>query len=375
MMRPPRRCGLSARMKLTMVMSLLVVCTGAVLMALVYVFLLRYVPDVSLNTQRGDFAPSRRDLAAAFLPRALWALAALVVFSAFGTWLLAGRLLQPLHRIQATSLKVAAGELSSRVELPGARNEFSDVADAMDQMLDRVQDQVQQQRRFAANASHELRTPLAALRATLDVGPQGADGIREFSNRLGNITAKAERTVQALLTLSRAEAQVLAMKDVDLPVLVEDVVEEQLPRALAAGFEIETRLPDSMVVRADAELLDHALSNLLRNAISYGRGAITISAEHSGATVQITVENSGAVLGEVQLRQMVEPFQRLDRLGSIDATGVGLGLPIVDAVARAHGGRLMLASRPGGGLRAALRLPAASAAGSSHGPAAPASAS
>ncbi|WP_313810896.1 HAMP domain-containing sensor histidine kinase [Glutamicibacter sp.] len=358
MTRPLRRAGLSARMKLTVVMSLLVVCTGAVLVALVYVFLLRYVPDVSLNTLRGDFAPSRRDLAAAFLPRALWALAALVVFSAFGTWLLAGRLLRPMHKIQATSLKVAAGELSSRVELPGARNEFSDVADAMDQMLDRIQDQVQQQRRFAANASHELRTPLAALRATLDVGPQGADGVRDFSNRLGNITAKAERTVQALLTLSRAEAQVLAMKDTDLSVLVEDVVEDQLPQALAAGSEIGTRLPDALAVRADAELLEHALSNLLRNAIAYGHGGISISGERIGATVQITVENAGAVLGEVQLRQMVEPFQRLDRLGSIDAAGVGLGLSIVDAVARAHGGELLLAGRPGGGLRATLRLPA-----------------
>ncbi len=359
MSRSPRNPGVSVRVKLTVVMSLLVICTGALILALVYLFLLRYIPEGNLNTVRGDFAPSRRDLAQAFVPRALWALSALVLVSAVGAWLLSGRLLRPLNQLQATSLKVAAGQLSSRVELSGPRNEFSDVADAMDQMLDEIQAQVDQQRRFAANASHELRTPLAALRATLDVGIQGAGGEEEFMRRLGGIAAKAERTVQALLTLSRAESAALHPHSTDVVLLVEDVVEQLLPTAIAAGFEIDVQLPEDLHVEADADLLEHALSNLVRNAVAYGRGAIKIAGGASGSMVLLSVENEGGMLGEAQLSQMVEPFQRLDRLGSVETAGVGLGLSIVDAVARAHHGELVLSARKAGGLSATLRLLAA----------------
>ena len=350
--------GLSARLKLSITMCLLVVGTGAVLFALVYLFLLRYIPDGVLNTKFGEFAPSRKDLARAFIPRALWALGFLVAGSGIGSWFLAGHLLRPLARMQRTANSVSSGDLNRRVHLHGPRTEFSDVADAMDSMLDRLKNQITQQQRFAANASHELRTPLAALRTTLEVGPSQQLPGPQFIQRLQHITAKAERSVDSLLTLSRAQSNGLAKMPIDLSLLLEDLVEQYLPEAITRGLEFDIQLGDLPAMEADADLLEHAVANLVRNALAYSNSKAWLCSGSDGSTVEITVENDGEVLTAEQAQLILEPFHRLERIGSIKSSGSGLGLPIVAAVVQAHGGSFRLAPRPAGGLSAVIRLPA-----------------
>src|SRR5436190_12713579 len=151
---------------------------GALLLAVVWVFLLRYVPDHDIGGGPGGFAPAsptRSDLLDAFAPKASIVLAFLLVFSLLGGWLLAGAMLAPLTRITDATRIAATGSLSHRIRLEGRNDEFRELADAFDAMLARLEAQLAEQQRFAANASHELRTPLAITQTLLDVARHDPD--------------------------------------------------------------------------------------------------------------------------------------------------------------------------------------------------------
>src|SRR5918992_4684039 len=177
-----RAPGLSARLKLTLSYAGFLMVAGALLLAVVWVFLLRYVPDVpgsrELPPDRSVLiiGPTRSDLLDAFVPKAAIALASLLVFGLLGGWLLAGRMLAPLTRITNATRMAATGSLSHRINLEGRSDEFRQLADAFDAMLAQLEAHVaeqqrlaDEQQRFAANASHELRTPLAVTQTLLDV--------------------------------------------------------------------------------------------------------------------------------------------------------------------------------------------------------------
>ena len=165
-----RAPGLSVRLKLTLSYAGFLMLAGALLLAAVWVFLLRYVPDRLLTTTpiHGVF-PIRSNLLHVFAPRAAAVLAILLVFGLLGGWLLAGRMLAPLTRITDATRMATTGSLSHRIRLPGRSDEFRELADAFDAMLARLEAQIAEQQRFAANASHELRTPLAITQTLLDV--------------------------------------------------------------------------------------------------------------------------------------------------------------------------------------------------------------
>ena len=172
-----REPGLSVRLKLTLSYASFLMVAGTLLLATVWVFLLRYVPDQSRTPDGppGPFSPTRSDLLDAFAPRAFQALAILLVVGLVGGWLLAGRMLGPLTRITDAARLAAAGSLSHRIRLEGRSDEFRELADAFDTMLARLEAHVAEQQRFAANASHELRTPLAITQTLLDVARKDPD--------------------------------------------------------------------------------------------------------------------------------------------------------------------------------------------------------
>ena len=169
-----RAPGLSVRLKLTLSYAGFLMLAGALLLAAVWVFLLRYVPDRALlvnpdTPTPGGVFPIRSNLLHVFAPRAAAVLAFLLVFGLVGGWILAGRMLAPLALITDATRIAATGSLSHRIRLPGRRDEFRELADAFDTMLARLEAHVAEQQRFAANASHELRTPLAITQTLLDV--------------------------------------------------------------------------------------------------------------------------------------------------------------------------------------------------------------
>ena len=237
--RPP---GLSVRLKLTLSYAGFLMVAGFLLLAAVWLFLLRYVPENALISTPvpGPF-PIRSNLLHVFAPRAAAVLAFLLLFGLVGGWLLAGRMLAPLARITDATRIAASGSLSHRIRLPGRTDEFRELADAFDAMLARLEAHVVEQQRFAANASHELRTPLAITQTLLDVArndPNRDSG--ELDERLRAVNARAIDLTEALLVLSRADQRSFVPEHVDLSLIAEEAAETLLPLAEKRGVTIET---------------------------------------------------------------------------------------------------------------------------------------
>jgi two-component system sensor histidine kinase VanS len=365
-----RAPGLSVRLKLTLSYAGFLMLAGALLLAAVWVFLLRYATDGAPGLLgvaphliiRGDALVALRLLWGAFAPAAAIALAFLLVFGLVGGWLLAGRMLAPLTRITDATRMAANGSLSHRIRLPGRRDEFRELADAFDTMLARLEAHVAEQQRFAANASHELRTPLAITRTLLDVArndPNRDNG--ELVDRLHAVNTRAIDLTEALLLLSRADQRSFTREPVDLSLIAEEATETLLPLADKRGVAVETS-GDAAPTSGSHALLLQLTMNLVHNAIVHNlpdRGSIWVTTSAGPNSAALTVENTGEILAPEAVATLAEPFQRGTERIRTDNAGVGLGLAIVKSITQAHDGTLTLARRPDGGLRATVELPAA----------------
>lgn len=359
--RPPRRRGMSARWKLTLTYAGVVVVTGVGLLTAVAFYLLRYVPDVQFTTESGLFVPNRSDLIRAFVPAAVVAMLVLLALGLAGGWLIAGRMLAPLDRIGRAAQLAAQGSLSHRVALDGPRDEFRDLADVFDSMLEKLEAHIDEQQRFAANASHELRTPLAISQTMLDVARSdpGRDA-DPLIDRLHEVNARAIELTEALLMLSRADRRAFTREPVDLSLLAEESAETLLALADRRHVTIDVGGAPANVLGSPA-LLQQLITNLVHNAIVHNRpegGTVTVRTHSTPEAVALVVENTGSVLPAPQVATLAEPFQRgAERTRRDDHAGVGLGLAIVQRIAHAHDGSLVLTAHEGGGLNVTVWLP------------------
>lgn len=353
-----RPAGMSVRLRLALSYTGFLAVAGALLLAAVWFFLLRYVPTGDLTGQ-GGFAPNRDDLIRAFAPVAALVLAGLLVIGLVGGWLLAGRMLAPLTRLTRATRAVADGSLSHRIRLPGRDDEFRELADAFDAMLDRIETQVSQQQRFAANASHELRTPLATMQTMLEVAmstPGSATDV--LLRRLAAVNARAIDLTEALLLLSRAGQRSFPREPVDLALAAEDATETLLPLAEREGVSI-ILVGHPAVASGSTSLLLQLTMNLVQNAIVHNRhgGTVQVSTSAGAKDVELVVENAGERVPPDLVGTLTEPFQRGSGRIRGDRGGVGLGLAIVASIVEVHDGRLEIEARPEGGLRVRVVLP------------------
>jgi two-component system sensor histidine kinase VanS len=357
-----RAPGLSVRLKLTLSYAGFVMVACALLLAVVWVFLLRYVPDRLVLMAPGPNIPDRSDLLRAFVPKAAFMLAFVLAFGLLGGWLLAGQMLAPLARITDATRLAATGSLVHRVRLEGRRDEFRELADAFDAMLARLDAQVSEQQRFAANASHELRTPLAITQTLLDVARNDQSRDQdELVDRLHFVNARAIDLTEALLLLSRADQRSFTPEHVDLSLIAEEATETLLPFAEQRGVTIETSGDVTPTVGSPTLLLQLA-TNLVHNAIVHNlreTGTVWVTTSAQPKSVVLTVENTGEQLTPQLVSTLAEPFQRASRRIRTDHAGVGLGLAIVKSITTAHDGSLTLTPRPGGGLCVRVEIPAA----------------
>ena len=356
-----RAPGLSVRLKLTASYAGFLMVAGALLLAVVWVFLLRYVPDRRFTGIPG-FGPTRSDLQRAFAPRAAEMSAFLLVFGLLGGWILAGRMLAPLTRITDATRRAANGSLFHRIQLPGRNDELRELADAFDAMLARLEAHVAEQQRFAANASHELRTPLAVTQTLLDVARKDPNRNRdELVDRLYAVNSRAIDLTEALLLLSRADERSFTPEYVDLSLMAEEATETLLPLAEKRGITIETSGDMAPTIGSPALLLQMT-TNLLHNAIVHNlpaQGTVWVTTSVQPQSVMLTVENTGETLTPLLVATLVEPFQRGTERVRSDHPGVGLGLAIVKTIVQTHDGTLTLTPRAAGGLCVAVQLPAA----------------
>ena len=354
-----RAPGLSVRLKLTLSYAGFLMLAGALLLAVVWVFLLRYVPDVIASPMAG---PDRSDLQQAFVPKAAAALTFLLVFGLVGGWILAGSMLAPLTRITHATRLAADGSLSHRIQMEGRNDEFRELADAFDTMLARLEAHDAEQQRFAANASHELRTPLAITQTLLEVARNDPDrDTRELVDRLRYVNTRAIELTEALLLLSRANQRSFAQGPVDLSLLAEEATETLLPLAEKHGVTIETSGDIASTIGSHALLLQMT-TNLLHNAIVHNlpeHGIVQVNTTINPGSVSLTVDNTGDTLSPHLVSTLTEPFQRGTQRIRTDHAGAGLGLAIVKSITQAHEGTLTITPHPDGGLRVTVQLPAA----------------
>jgi two-component system sensor histidine kinase VanS len=329
---------------------------GAVLLVVGYFSLSRGVHPGVIFIVR-----SHADLLRSFAPTAAIVMAFLLVFGLVGGWLLAGRMLAPLARITDATRMAATGSLAHRIQLPGRKDEFRELADAFDTMLARLEAHVAEQQRFAANASHELRTPLAITQTLLDVArndPNRDNG--ELDERLRAVNSRAIDLTEALLLLSRADQRSFTREHVDLSLIAEEATETLLPLAEERGLAVETSGEETPTIGSHALLLQMT-TNLVHNAIVHnlseqGTVWVTTSVHPKGAV--LTVENTGDKLTPQLVSTLGEPFQRGTKRIRTDHAGVGLGLAIVKSITQAHDGTLTIVPRPDGGICVTAQLPA-----------------
>jgi signal transduction histidine kinase len=272
-------------------------------------------------------------------------------------WLMAGRVIRPLARINDTAESIAGSSLDRRIRLTGPPDELKRLADTFDAMLDRLDRSFDGQRRFVGNASHELRTPLAVTRTLVQVAmsrPGASSDLRELGTQLLEINTQQARLTDALLTLARSEQSLTSVVPVDVGAVVLGVLERHRDAAVSVRPRVR-----AVVVPGDAVLLAQLVDNLVANAISYNHagGWVAVTVLEASGQCRMVVENTGPVVDPAAVDELFEPFRRAGTPRVNGQAGVGLGLSIVRSIAHAHDGQASAVPRSGGGLVVTVTLP------------------
>jgi signal transduction histidine kinase len=248
--------------------------------------------------------------------------------------------MHPVERMRSRAATISAAEPHARLPLPEAKDEIRRLGETLNQMLGRLQAAFARERAFVADASHELRTPLAILKAELELAARDGRTPEELKAAVDSAAEEVERLnrlSEDLLVLARADEGRLPVRRE--PVVVADVLEQVAadfrPR-LAGGRELRVTTPDELTLEADPERLREALSNLVDNAVRHGGGAVRMSGAQVNGHVELHVTDEGPGFPESFLPGAFARFTRAEH--ARPRGGAGLGLAIVEAIAKAHGG-------------------------------------
>ena len=300
---------------------------------------------------------------------ALIALGIMAAVSVLLGWLFAGRMLRPVRAMTAAARRISEDNLAERLAVPGPDDELKELADTIDGLLERLHDAFAAQRRFVADASHELRTPLTLSRTLLQMAltdPEPTlDSFRTTCTDVLAAGEQQEQLIEALLTLARSQRGLDRREPVDLAVISEEVVQACAADAAGRGLALGTSVSAAPVL-GDERLLRRLVVNLVQNALRYNvpGGRVDVSVAVAGGQCRFTIVNTGPVVPAGEIGRLLEPFQRMSaaRTGP-DGEGIGLGLSIVAAIARAHRAALAIQPAPDGGLAVAVSFPACAARG------------
>jgi signal transduction histidine kinase len=294
------------------------------------------------------------DVLAALKIAAVIAVVVVVVGAIALGWVAAGRALRPVRSITEAALRASELRLGQRLALSGPEDELKQLGDTFDVMLERLDAAFTSQRRFIANAAHELRTPLTAMRTAIDVSlskPQRTpEQLEEMAERVRRSVLRAEATIEALLTLASSEFGTTTIEGVDLATAAEDALDSARGSIDQREIRVEASL-EPAPIRGDRILLERMVANLVENAVRHNHpgGSVWVRTHRQDGRSVLEVENTGPVVAADQIAVLFEPFARAKQRLSFE-DGVGLGLSIADAIARAHDAELSARERPGGGL-------------------------
>jgi len=376
---------LSARSRLSLLYTGLVLAAGVVLTALTYLLMRQNLAHrtaiVQFTTSDGPGLPPpaldpaalsqqlRAEALTALLAQAGIALAAVTVLAAVLGWLVAGRVLRPIRAISATAQRLSAENLSARVPVHPPRDELAALATTVNGMLDRIQrgiaerDQaLDSQRLFTANAAHELRTPLTTIRTAIDVTLDGEPTRAELLTMAQDVHIAADdsrRTIDGLLTLARSQAGVRSPQPVDLAAVTAAELAGTADRSSIMGIQLQHELGTAPVL-GEPVLLERMTANLVGNAIRYNHagGKIAVSTGTCADAAFLRVRNTGRTVAADDVDRLLEPFVRGEGTRTPTDGGAGLGLSIVRAVVTAHHGEITITANPEGGLDVVVHIPA-----------------
>lgn len=274
-----------------------------------------------------------------------------VLAVAIVAWFLAGRALRPVESMRREVESISASTLQRRVREPRSHDEVARLARTMNSMLSRLQASRDHERQFLSDASHELRSPLASMRVQLETGdwPDLATGVRAEADRLAHI-------VDDLVDLAKADEAPPPTAETDLD---EVVLEEVGSIAATVPAEIRTANVGAARLIGDRPALARMVRNLVENAGRHAASVVDVSLVENEGAITLTVDDDGDGVASDDRERIFERFTRTDSSRSRDTGGVGLGLAVVRATARRHGGDVVCTASPLGGARFAVSLPGA----------------
>ena len=276
-------------------------------------------------------------------------------------WLASGRALRPVRSITKVAKRASELRFGQRLALTGPDDEFKQLADTFDVMLERLDAAFTSQKRFVANAAHELRTPLTAMRTAIEVTlskpNRTPEQLEAMAARVNRSVERAEATVEALLTLAISEVAPTAQEAVDLATAAEDALDGAQAAIDQHQITVDATLEPALA-RGDRVLLERMIANLIDNAVRHNHsgGWIGIRTIQQPDSAGFEITNTGPSVPAEQIPTLFEPFARAEqRLNSSE--GVGLGLPIANTIALAHNAIITARPRAGGGLKLSVAIP------------------
>lgn len=316
-----------------------------------------------VTVQAAASLESADDTLATLTRTLLWGVPALILLVAATTRLLVGRALRPVGAITSEVADISQVDLHRRVPEPTTKDEIARLAITMNQMLARLESSSARQQRFVADASHEMRSPLASSRAVLEVAalhPGSANDLVAAINDSLIDHRRLEALVADLLLLARLDGSQTTTRraPTDVVALAREVVERRIETDVTLVSH-STNIGDigDAIVMADRPQLDRVLTNLLDNAARHRRSRTEVTVDRHGATVDITVDDDGPGIPEIDRKRVFQPFTRLDEARTAEL-GTGLGLAIVAEIVSDLEGRVRVDDSPLGGARFVVCLPA-----------------
>ena len=300
-----------------------------------------------------------RDSLRRFMLEALaWSMAAIVLLGVGGGLVLSRRVLSRIDEVARVAEEIRRGAVSSRVALSGTGDEYDRLAETLNRMLDEIERLVASIRGVTVNIAHDLKSPLARLRGRLEMALRSEAPTAERNAAVEQAIEEADgliATFNALLSIAEAQSgrSPAEMAELDLGALVADATDLYEPLAEERGVTLETAAAGEARVPANRQLLFQALANLIDNALKYAPagGSVRVWAGRGPDGPELGVADRGPGIAEADRTRVIEPFVRLDQ--SRGTPGSGLGLSLVDAIARLHGATLRLEDN-GPGLKARL---------------------
>jgi two-component system OmpR family sensor kinase len=290
--------------------------------------------------------------------------AVLVAAAGLGAYGLARAALSPVERLRREVAALSERDQAPGVQVPRTRDEIAALAQTMNTLLDRLHRALARQRALVADASHELRTPLAVLSGELELAGRPGRTRAELAaavTRASEEAARLARLTDQLLFLARSDEDKdpLRLESANIRALLARSAEQAAARASVAGIATQLQVPADLVAHIDPDRIREAVDNLVDNALRFAPAGtpIVLAARASGGTLVIDVTDCGPGFPADFLPHAFERFRRPDSGRARSEGGAGLGLAIVSAIARAHGGRAVAGNRPGGGAVVSLELP------------------